>query len=76
MPAITLNGNTVVSGNGGVGLLLWSVGNSLTLSGSNSFTGSGTGDTGVYGWVGTAGVPMNVTLTSSVSLTGYRPAYT
>jgi hypothetical protein len=70
LPAITMSGNTVTTDDGGVGLLLWSVGGALNASG-NSFTGSGNGDIGVYGWTGTSTVPMNVTL-SGGSITNYE----
>jgi hypothetical protein len=63
MMAITLAGNTVVTGDNGIGLLLWSIGtpNGLTTS-ANTFTGSGVDDIGVYGWVGTAGVPIEASV--------------
>ena len=70
LPAITISGNTVTTDDGGVGLLLWSVGGALNASG-NTFTGSGNGDIGVYGWTGTSTVPMNVTLTGG-SITNYE----
>ncbi len=69
LPAITISGNTVTTSDGGVGLLLWSVGGVLNASG-NTFTGSGNGDIGVYAWTGTSTVPMNVTL-SGGSITNY-----
>ena len=58
---LTVTGNTVTTKNNGVGLLLWSVDNNPTISG-NTFTGTGTGDFGVYAWDGTASTPMNVTI--------------
>ena len=70
LPAITISGNTVTTDDGGVGLLLWSVGGALNATG-NTFTGSGNGDIGVYGWTGTSTVPMNVTLTGG-SITNYE----
>lgn len=71
LPVITVTGNTVVTGDNGLGLLLWSIGkpNGLTTS-ANTFTGTGVGDVGVYGWVGTAALPMDVTLTGG-SISGY-----
>ncbi len=70
LPAITISNNMVTTDDGGVGLLLWSVGGVLNATG-NTFTGSGNGDIGVYGWTGTSTVPMNVALTGG-SITNYE----
>jgi parallel beta-helix repeat protein len=71
---MTVSDNTVITGDGGVGLLLWTVDGAVAIDdslGANSFTGTGAGDVGVYGWDGTANDAMNVTI-SGGSISGYE----
>ncbi|HEX6962661.1 MAG TPA: right-handed parallel beta-helix repeat-containing protein [Lacipirellula sp.] len=71
---MTVSGNTVTTGDGGVGLLLWTIDGSVSVDdslGANAFSGTGVDDVGVYGWDGTANNAMNVTITGG-SISGYE----
>ncbi len=70
LPVITISNNTVATGTGGIGLLLWTVDGTSSIS-ANSFTGSGAGSMGIYAWDGTANDAMNVTINGG-SFIGYE----
>ena len=70
IPAITVTNNDVTTtAAGGVGAVLWSVGGGLNFS-NNTFTTAAADATGIHAWVGTANVPMNVTV-SGGTISGY-----
>jgi hypothetical protein len=62
VPIITIADNVVTTQANGVGLQLWTIDGTASITG-NHFAGAGVSDIGVYAWDGTANDAMNVTIT-------------